>query len=190
MSTTHNAWTVVGSTSPQRSDAQLFKGVPVTWTPLSLAAMGQVKRLRSKIMGVCVVPVTPDGRIVLTKLRRGVEIPGGGIEPDDRELADTARREAWEEARVELGRLELVQFIRVDRCDVKSPPRYIVIFAGMVTRMPPFERTNESLGRILVTPADYITTPGSGTVEGRRQLVTHALTALARHNRYTSAIAS
>jgi 8-oxo-dGTP diphosphatase len=158
----------------------VLKGLPVTLTWLDLDTMTDVPDLRSKIMGVCVVPVTADGRIVLAELSRGREIPGGGIEPADRDFVATARREAWEEARIELGELKLLQFIRIDRRDKPSEPSYAVIYAGAVTRMPPFERKHESFGRVVVSVDDYVARYGLGSLEDRRTLIAMTMSALAQ----------
>jgi 8-oxo-dGTP pyrophosphatase MutT (NUDIX family) len=138
-------------------------------------------------MGVCVVPFTRDGRVVLARLNRGCEIPGGGMEDADADFVATARREAWEETRIGLGELSLVQFVRIRRRDKSCSPSYAVIYAGMVTWMPRFVRRHESYGRVLVDPHELPHAVGFGTLADRKRLVAAARAAMACAGRVQAA---
>jgi 8-oxo-dGTP diphosphatase len=156
----------------------MFKGMPVTFTWLPLSELSAVEK--SSILGVVVVPFTADDGIVMVELQRGLEIPGGKIEPTDFDLETTARREAWEEARIVLGQPELTLLVRVDWRDREAPPGYIVVFAANVRSMAPFEQNHESMGRMVVSSADYIDMFGFGPVEMRERMVWEARKALSR----------
>jgi 8-oxo-dGTP pyrophosphatase MutT (NUDIX family) len=149
-----------------------FKGVPTDLTWLDPALLPYVGR----IYAVSVVPLTSDGRVVMVRLGRGVEIPGGEVEAGDADLEETARREALEEACVVLGSLRLIQLVRHDRCGME--PRYVVIYAGEVTKMGPFVKDNESLGRLLVSRREYVTVFGAGSITDRNRLMVQAEEAL------------
>jgi 8-oxo-dGTP diphosphatase len=159
----------------------LIKGVPVMLTWLDVAEVADIDA--ADIWAVGVVPFTDSGDVVTVRLRRGIEIPAGGIEPSDADLEATARREAWEEARITLGRLELAQLARVDRRDTDAPARYLVIFTGAVQSMPVFEQRHESFDRLVVSCEDYAGKDGFGpysTTADRRWMIQEAKAAIRR----------
>lgn len=158
---------------PARSEA-VFKRVPVTMTWLAPDALDTV----DDVYAAAVVPFTEDGDVVVARLRRGVEIPGGTVEPSDVTLEDTVRREAWEEARVVLGDLTLVHVVRMTPRQ-GGPARHVAVYAGMVTWMPPFVREAESLDRLVLTPRQFVadTTSFAGP-SSRRDLLASAWTAV------------
>jgi len=77
---------------------------------------------------VNVIPVTPEGRIVLIRqFRHGtraytIEIPGGGVDPQDRDAAEAAHRELREETGYEpasivpIGVVEPNPAFQTNRC--------------------------------------------------------------------------
>ncbi len=73
---------------------------------------------------VCIVPVTKDGKIYLTKQPRAgrgivdsIEIPAGLIEEDDKNFNETARRELLEETGCIAGEMfELMSFYSDPAC--------------------------------------------------------------------------
>jgi 8-oxo-dGTP diphosphatase len=159
----------------------LVKGLPVTLTWLDVAEVAEIDV--ADIWGVGVVPFTDNGDVVTVRLRRGIEIPAGGIERSDADLEATARREAWEEARITLGHLELAQLARVDRRDTDAPARYLVFFTGTVRSMPSFEQRHESFERLVVSCEDYAGKGGFGpysTAADRRRMIQDAKTAMRR----------
>ncbi|MBP2326442.1 8-oxo-dGTP diphosphatase [Kibdelosporangium banguiense] len=150
------------------------KGVPMSLTWLNLACLPDVGTISS----ASVVPVTADGKIVLAKLARGLEIPGGDVIVSDPDIEAAARREAWEETCIRLGPLVLIQLVRVEQNTPLAVVRHVVVYAGRVTSMPTFVQENESAGRVVVSPDEYIERVGFGHADDRRLLVTQAMAAV------------
>jgi len=138
-----------------------FKGRPVTLTWLDPAVAVPVS-------AVSVVPFTGDGRVVLARLARGVELPGGTVEPADTSPEAAARREVWEEIRVTLGPLVRVQLIRMT---AGSRQTHVLVFAGRVTDLPEFVGAHESSGRLVTSCEDFVAHYGFGPAEHRRELI-------------------
>jgi len=157
-----------------RDSADRVKTAPAVLSWLDPATVPE----RRDVSVVMVVPFTVDGRVVVARLRRGVELPGGHVQPEDRSLEDAARREAWEEARITLGRLAVAQVIRVDYLTDPPSTSHIVVFTGRVLRMAPFDRAHESLARMVVPSEDFIDHYGTGSRDDRRVLIAEAGAAL------------
>jgi len=152
-----------------------FKKTPLnlTWlAPESIDTVGEV-------FAATVVPFTSDGDVVVARLRRGLELPGGTVEPTDRNLLATVRREAWEEARIVLEDLTLLHVVRMEHRDGLEPTRHVAVYTGMVAWLPPFVREAESLGRHVLSPDEFVEhTTGFLTTRARRDLVDSAWTAV------------
>jgi 8-oxo-dGTP diphosphatase len=133
---------------------------------------------RRDVSVVMIVPFAVEGWVVVVRLGRGVELPGGHVLAEDRSLEDAARREAWEEARITLGPLAVAQVIRVDYLTEPPTTTHIVVYTGRVLRMAPFDRAHESLARIVVSSEDFIDRYGTGTRDDRRVLIAEAGAAL------------
>jgi len=157
-----------------RDSAVPVKDAPAVLSWLDPAAVPD----RRHVSVVMVVPFVTDGEIVAARLRRGVEIPGGHVLPEDGSLEGAARREAWEEVRITLGPLSVAQVIRVDRLTDPPGTTHVVVYAGRVLQMAPFDRAHESLARMVVSTGDFIDHYGTGTREDRRMLITEATATL------------
>jgi 8-oxo-dGTP diphosphatase len=158
-----------------------IKKLPVTVTWLDPAEADTIDP--AAVWGVGVIPFTEDGDVVVVRLRRGIEIPAGGIEPQDLDFEATARREAWEEARITLGELELAQVAQVDRVDADEPARYLVFYAGTVRSMPPFEQHCESFERLVVSCEEFVEKDGFGPYSpaaDRYRMISEAKSAVRR----------
>jgi 8-oxo-dGTP diphosphatase len=166
------------------------RAVPVKDTPTVLSWLDPAAvPHRRQVSVVMIVPFAADGEVVAVRLRRGVELPGGHVLPEDASLEDAARREAWEEARITLGPLAVAQVIRVDYRTgpaltdptLTDPPgtTHIVVYTGRVLRMAPFDRAHESLARMVVSTEDFIDRYGTGSSDDRRLLIAEAGAALA-----------
>jgi 8-oxo-dGTP diphosphatase len=155
------------------------RAVPVKDTPTVLSWLDPAAVPdRRHVSVVMVVPFAADGEVVVVRLRRGVELPGGHVLPEDGSLEGAARREAWEEARIILGPLGIAQVIRVDHLTDPPGTTHIVVYTGRVLRMAPFDRAHESLARMVVSTEDFIDRYGTGTREDRRLLIAEAAAAL------------
>lgn len=152
-----------------------FKKTPLNLTWLAPEAIDTV----GEVFAATVVPFTPDGNVVVAQLRRGLELPGGTVELSDRNLAETVRREAWEEARIVLEELQLLYVVRMEHRYGLEPTRHVAVYAGMVAWMPPFVQDAESLGRFVLSPDEFVkSTRGFLTAQARRDLVDSAWTAV------------
>jgi 8-oxo-dGTP diphosphatase len=129
---------------------------------------------REAVSIVMTVPFTGDGAMVVTRLRRGIELPGGHVAPGDPDLESAARREAWEEARITLGPLAVTQVIRIEYQTDPPQVTHVVVYTGRVQSMPPFVRAHESSGRMVVSCAEFVEHYGSGSSEERQALVDEA----------------
>ncbi len=113
-----------------------------------------------QITSVAVVPFTDAGNIVGAVLsHRGLDIPGGHTEEDDKIPEDTVRRETLEEICATLSdNLKLVGVIQSSRIR-NGKTTYMVVMAGTVRELLPlkFAPDEKSIGRKEVSPEDFIT---------------------------------
>lgn len=136
-----------------------------------------------RVDAVMTVPVTSDGDLVVVQLCRGVELPGGMVEPTDEGLVEAARREAWEEACIELDGFGLAALLRVASDEQHWNHINVAVYAGRVTRLAPFVREAESLARFVVSPDVYVNHATSfGVVSDRAEILREALAALERRS--------
>lgn len=93
----------------QAKGAQLCADVLGLLTPLPDSAAEELSRLRAAAFQAVavVVPIRPGGPFAAIRTRRGIELPGGKVEPGETTLA-AARREAREELGVPLTDRPLV----------------------------------------------------------------------------------
>jgi 8-oxo-dGTP diphosphatase len=148
-----------------------YKGTAMTLTWLPPASLPGIEC----VTAASVVPFTGDGGVVLARLARGLEIPGGEVAASDPDPETAARREAWEEARIILGPLALIQLARVEYLSVVQ---HIVVYTGWVASMPPFVQEHESSGRVVVSPDEYVERVRFGNAHDRRLLITQAMAAV------------
>ncbi len=132
----------------------------------------------STITNVAAIAFADSDNIVAVELHRGLDLPGGHKEPEDTNALDTVRREAMEEACITLaGPFYVVGIIE---SNYYPEPSYMLIIACKVDELHDFEALHESLGRELVTPAEFTQryTASSAKVMSelmRRAQVVHAL---------------
>jgi 8-oxo-dGTP diphosphatase len=117
-----------------------------------------------------------DGdRLLMTDERgRGLNIVGGGVEPGETP-EEALRREAAEEAAVELVDLEVVAYQRVRLLGPKPegyrfpyPDSYMVVFRARVAALGPFEPNESATRRALVAPEELPGTFWGGLAANRR----------------------
>ncbi|WP_239405012.1 NUDIX hydrolase [Frankia sp. Cj3] len=119
--------------------------------------------------------VTSDGLLVAADLARGLDIPGGHVQQHEKTIEQTVRREAWEEVRVRLGKLTLVEVIESDYFGADDVT-YMVIYTAPVTRLAPWEAGHESAGRVILPPEEFLQRYHGGDPALMRHLVSSALT--------------
>jgi 8-oxo-dGTP diphosphatase len=128
-----------------------------------------------KVTSVSVVAFTRDGLMVAAELDRGPDLPGGHVQQHEHVLEDAVRREAWEEARIKLGPLSIVEIIESDYFG-PDDLTYMVIYTAWVTELATWQDDDdESSGRTLLTPDDFLERYRAGRIELMRHLITSAL---------------
>jgi ADP-ribose pyrophosphatase YjhB (NUDIX family) len=111
-----------------------------------------------QVTSVSVVPFDDDGNIVAACLEhRGLDIPGGHVEPKHATCEDTARDETTEEICATLGELRLVGVIESTMLR-NSKPTYMVIYTSRVASFEPlkFKKGEKSKGRKILIPEDFL----------------------------------
>ncbi|QIA27554.1 NUDIX domain-containing protein [Thermaerobacter sp. PB12/4term] len=139
----------------------------VTLTPVARDVVPSFEQVTS----VGVVAFTAEGKVVVTLQSRGFDIPGGHVQLGDRTLEETARREALEEARVTLGKVEYLGALRSNYYTV---PTYIVLMAAMVDQVLPFEPTPCHRLRLFLTPEQFGSVYSAGDRERMQKAVNQA----------------
>lgn len=136
-----------------------FPKLPKTDKPFRFVAVDPKKFTPpfDRITSVGIVPFLSDGRIVATLLERGIDIPGGHVQENEHDIETTARREALEEAGIDIADLRMIYILQSDAYG--SAPHeltYIVILAARVTQLHPFTPQHEALGREIVTVEEFL----------------------------------
>jgi 8-oxo-dGTP diphosphatase len=165
-----------GSVSRDRRRAAMERGAPVTLTPLG----GSFSPPWERVTSVSVVAFTSDGAMVVADLDRGLDLPGGHTAVHERSAEETARREVWEETRVEVEDLMPVEVIESDYFGADDLT-YMVTYAARVRHLAPWTPGDEeSRGRLLLSPEEFLVRYTAGD----RELMTHLVTtAQAHHSR-------
>ena len=107
------------------------------------------------VTSVSVTPFQSDGRLVLALLDRGPDLPGGHVDADDSSFEVTARREAAEEAGIQLGSLKLACVIESDYFG-PGEPTCMLNYAGFVKVLGAVESGSESSGRAIMTMEEFL----------------------------------
>lgn len=140
------------SISKDNSYVALIKGKQVTFKHTGASVMPAFKDVTS----VSVIPFTKDGQIVAVRLRhRGIDIPGGHVEPDETTPEQTMEREVMEEACITIHRPMLVEVIESDYFD---HPSYMLLYAAFVDELHEFTSPEEEMsdGREIVDQEEFI----------------------------------
>ncbi len=137
--------------SKPNSYTTLVNSKQVTFTHLGPVQMPPFKDVTS----VSVTPFTKDGNIVAVRLRhRGIDIPGGHVEPSETTPEETLRREVMEEAHMTIQKPVLIEAIGSDYFD---HPSYMLLYTAFVDKLHEFTLTDEmSYERIILSQEDFI----------------------------------
>lgn len=108
-----------------------------------------------KITSAAVVAFDEDLNILTVNLKnRGIDLPGGHIDKKDLTIYDTVKREAREEAFVELA--DDLKILAVIESDCYDHPTYMVILMGKVKKLHSFTVNEETTSRKFMKPADFL----------------------------------
>lgn len=139
----------------------------VTFTYLGAAELPPFEFVTS----VAVVPFTQDGNIVAVRLRhRGLDLPGGHVEPHETAPEQTMAREVMEEACITIKHPVLVEVIQSDYFEHAS---YMLIYGAFVDELLPFDTPDDEMsdGREIVSKDEFIRQYEAGDQELMSQTV-------------------
>lgn len=145
----------------------LVKGKQVTFKHIGTTELPPFKFVTS----VSVIPFTEDGDIVAVRLRhRGLDLPGGHVEPSETTPEQTMNREVMEEACITIKNPVLAEVIESDYFDHHS---YMLLYGASVDEMHPFNTPDDELsdGREIVNPDEFIRQYEAGN----KELMTQAI---------------
>lgn len=109
----------------------------------------------SQVTSVAAIPFTDDGKLVVVNLRhRGLDLPGGHVEPFETRPEETMSREVMEEASMTIRDSVLVDVVESDYFDDRKS--YILIYAAYVDEFKEFAQNEESSERVIITVEDFI----------------------------------
>lgn len=131
-----------------------------------------------KVTSVAVVPIDPImGHVVAVNLKdRGLDLPGGHTQVNDLDPLETARRECAEEASIRVGTLVLIDVIQSDFYGPgEADLTYMLIYAADAAEMLPFEANEESAGRMLVRPSEFLEGYSGHDLDSMKQWLSSAL---------------
>ena len=149
------------------SYTQKVKGKVVTFTHLGAKTVPF-----EQVTSVAVVPFTASGQLVVVNLRhRGLDLPGGHVEPGEQTPEETARREVQEEACMTIRSLMLVDVIQ---SDFFSTPSYMLIYAAYVDELQSFVPSREASERLIVMPEQFVEQYEAGNKAFMERAVTRA----------------
>lgn len=164
-----------GAFDRRRTDLPASRRGSVTFTPLP---PGHVPPF-SQVTSVGVIAFTPDGKHLVTTLQsRGIDLPGGHVRKEERSVEEVARREALEEAQVELGP---IAFVRAWSSDFYGTAphelTYLVTVAAVIERIHPFSPNLSHARRLFLTPEQFLSVYSGGDRQRMADLVadTHRL---------------
>lgn len=143
------------------SYATLVKGKQVTFTHMGSAERPDFKYVTS----VSVIPFTEDGDIVVVRLRhRGLDLPGGHVEPHETTPEQTMNREVLEEACITIKNPVLAEVIESDYFD---HPSYMLLYGAFVDELHLFSTPEDEMsdGREVVTREEFIRQYEAGNKE-------------------------
>ncbi len=139
----------------------LVKGKQVIFKHIGITKLPPFKHVTS----VSVIPFTDNGDIVAVRLRhRGLDLPGGHVEPGETTPEQTINREAMEEACITIKKLTLVDVIE---SDYFTHPSYMLLYGAFVDTLHPFVTPDDEMsdGREVVSPDEFIRQYKAGNKE-------------------------
>jgi 8-oxo-dGTP diphosphatase len=106
------------------------------------------------VTSVSVIPFNQDGNIVAVRLRhRGIDFPGGHVEPGESSPREAMNREVMEEACMTIRRPVLIEVIKSDHF---ATPTYMLLYAAIVDELRPFVPSAEASERITLGRNEFI----------------------------------
>jgi 8-oxo-dGTP pyrophosphatase MutT (NUDIX family) len=123
------------------------------------------------------VPITDDGKVVAVNIiGRGIDVPGGHIDPGETAL-EAMEREAMEEAWISVGQPVLIDVWKLKSQDVRlglDEKPYLLLYAARVETMLDFTPTDETSERLILEPDEYVSRY-FGDKNQAKKMITQAL---------------
>ncbi|HEX8762191.1 MAG TPA: NUDIX domain-containing protein [Candidatus Saccharimonadales bacterium] len=148
----------------------LIKGKTVTFTHIGATA----KPLFKDVTSVSVIPFTKDGDIVAVHLKhRGLDLPGGHVEPGETEAEQTIHREAMEEAGITVTHPVLIEVIESDYYEHQT---YMLLYSAFVHEFHEYEPGDYEMseGREIVSQDEFIERYEAGNKKLMKQAIQSA----------------
>jgi 8-oxo-dGTP diphosphatase len=128
----------------------LVKGRQVTFVHQGSSVMPDFKYVTS----VSAIPFTESGNIIAVHLRhRGIDLPGGHVEPGELTPGETMNREVMEEACMTIRDAVLTEVIE---SDYFKHPSYMLLYGAYVDELFDFVPSEEADERVELTRKDFI----------------------------------
>lgn len=126
----------------------------------------------SQVTAVFAIPFTDDGKLVAVRLRhRGLDLPGGHVEPDETSPEQTMHREVMEEAYMTVHSPVLAEVIE---SDYFAEPSYMLGFGAWVDELQDFVPNDETSERVTVTVDEFIDQYSAGDKQLMRRTIERA----------------
>lgn len=141
----------------------------VTFTHLGNADTPHFENVTS----VSVIPFTSEGKLVVVDLyHRGLDLPGGHVNPDEITPEETMKREVMEEASMTIRNPVLVDVIESDYFDGR--PSYMLLYGVFVDELLDFVINDESRTRVILTKDEFIDSYEAGDKKLMRKAIDNA----------------
>lgn len=128
----------------------LVKGKQVTFIHQGASATPDFKYVTS----VSVIPFTESGDIIAVRLRhRGIDLPGGHVEPGEQTPEETMNREVMEEACMTIRNAVLAEVVESDYFE---HPSYMLLYGAYIDELFDFIPSEEASERVELTREDFI----------------------------------
>lgn len=110
-----------------------------------------------KVTSVWVVIFTDDNKLVLTELKRGIDIPWWHVKITDKTLEDAVKREAYEETKVTIKNLQLCMVVESDYFwSAPDELTYMIFYVTEVDELFEFVADDESFARHILSKEDFL----------------------------------
>ena len=131
-----------------------------------------------RVTSVSVIPFTKEGLVVAVRLKnRGLDIPGGHVEKNEKTPEETLYREVMEEAHMLISKPSLVEVIETDYFGQKpEEASYMLIYTAFVDKLLEYKTTDKmSYERIIISKEDFLNQYAAGDKELMEKTIDNAL---------------
>jgi len=137
-----------------------------------------------RVTSVSVIPFTKEGLVVAVRLRnRGLDIPGGHVEKNEKTPEETLHREVMEEAHMLISKPQLVEVIETDYFgQTPEEASYLLIYTAFVDKLLGYKTTDKmSYERVILSKEDFLNQYTSGDKRLMGKTIDSAATLLFLH---------